>query len=218
MKNVDFMTAISVSGLLMCVICCCCDKNILPETQVVSKLHRECIFECFSDKDMQKMFSDKNIDLQKLRIFNKNDIVNAFKDVASFKVSENNSDRRSASKQTKVWIAHQYVSDIPVFAASMVLHCSSDGRITYFDCNFSAAATELKIAAREFPRTIKEKLFGKNDVLNLQTVVFVPELFKMKGDVIVAWKLYCNGQCFIIDQKNGKIVFSYPLHVKHSSM
>ena len=171
------------------------------------------LFTEFTDPDVEKLLAEKNVVLEKLRIFSKADVEKMFQNIFQCKVIESDSVTDNADNKEKTFIINQYVSNIPVFAATTVLRCNAEGKIIYFSSSFSVQATKLQVKPRELTSDIQKKLFGNSKVSNVCSVIFVPALMGLSGETVMAWRLECFNQLFLIDQQSCKKVLNYPLYM-----
>lgn len=165
----------------------------------------------FTEPEVKKLLAEKNIVLEKLRIFSKADVEKAFQNVFQYKVIESVSVTDKAEDKEKNFIINQYVSNVPVFSAISVLRCNAEGKIIYFSCNFSVQAAKVQGKPRELTSDIQKKFFGNSKVSNVSSVIFVPALMGMSGEAVMAWRVECFNHLYLIDQQNCKKILSYPL-------
>lgn len=171
------------------------------------------LFTEFIDPDVEKVLAEKNIVLEKLRIFSKADVEKMFQNIFQCKVIESDSVTDKAEDKEKIFVINQYVSNVPVFAATTVLRCNAEGKIIYFSSNFSVQAAKLQVKPRELTSDIQKKFFGNSKVSNVSSVIFVPALMGMSGEAVMAWRVECFNQLFLIDQQSCKKILNYPLYM-----
>ena len=209
--------------MMLCIAVLLQGCNFSEKTRKISTPNslRECLEQrpmvSFKDPAAKTLVDKENISLGNIRIFCKADMEKIFKDVFPGEIIEKKSAVQNGIEE-KTFIINQQVVGIPVFAASTVLRCTSDGKIIYFSCNFSVSATKIKNAPRQFPPEMQKKFFGDEPKANIKNIIFDPALVGKKDKVVMTWQIDANGQRTFIDQQTEKKIYSYPLYVPIGDM
>lgn len=115
---------------------------------------------------------------------------------------------------SKYYQTTQCVSSIPVFASSAVVGVNHNGEVTRFSKNFSSRAKDTSITLKPFPDSLKKDVLKNQKVRDVSNYIFDPALLRMKGSPAVVWMVDTQEHRYLIDQKNGKVVYDYPLVIK----
>lgn len=203
----------SIAALAVMMLFIGCDKKTpvapaKPEKKApIAKQIRMNALIQFKDPEMKKLFAEKKIDLQKLSVSGKKDLEKIFENITGCNVREKPA---TAGAKEKVFFIDQKIAGIPVYASASVFRCSADGKVKYFNCNFSSAALKLQDKPRKFTPELRKKLFGELKISNIQNAIFDPALVNLKGKTVLTWQIDSPVERTLIDQKTGKKVFVQP--------